>query len=56
MPKPLAYQARLDLKRRVNHLINAGVPRDLAQTVGTVAPMSLALDIAGAWVRPALLH
>jgi len=45
MPKPLASKDRLDLKRRVKNLVDAGVPRDLAQTVGTVAPMSLALDI-----------
>ena len=45
MPKPLASQDRLDLKRRVKKLVDAGVPRDLAQTVGMVTPMSLALDI-----------
>ncbi len=45
MPKPLASKDRLALNRQIKSLAAAGVPRELAQRVGIVAPMASALDI-----------
>ena len=68
MPRPLASQDKADFERRVRHLTGGGVPRDLAQQVAGLAPMSAALDIvevarqtstdiaSTAWVHSALNH
>ena len=45
MPRPLAAAARLELNKQVRALVGAGVPRDLAQRVAALTPMSSALDI-----------
>ena len=45
MPKPLAKQDKQELERAVRHLTRAGVPRELAQDVSTLVPLSAALDI-----------
>ena len=68
MPKPLAAQDKRDFDRRVRHLSRAGVPRELAQAVSGLIPLSAALDIVevarstdnkietAAWVYSALGH
>ena len=68
MPRPLAAQDKAEFERRVRHLTGGGVPRDLAQTVAGLVPMSAALDIvevarstgmdavSTAWVYSALNH
>ena len=68
MPKPLAAQDKRDFDRRVRHLSRAGVPRELAQAVSGLVPLSAALDIVevarstdnkietAAWVYSALGH
>ena len=45
MPKPLTSTDRLALNRKVKYLTNAGVPRELAQRVGILAPMASSLDV-----------
>jgi glutamate dehydrogenase len=45
MPKPLTSTDRLALNRKVRYMNNAGVPRELAQRVGTLVPMASSLDI-----------
>jgi len=45
MPKPLAKHDKRELDRRIRHLGRAGVPRELAQSVSLLVPMSAALDI-----------
>ncbi|MES9897952.1 MAG: NAD-glutamate dehydrogenase [Sedimenticola sp.] len=45
LPKPLAAKNRLDLNKQIKHLVNAGVPRELAQRVSAVVPLTAALDI-----------
>jgi glutamate dehydrogenase len=45
MPKPLTSTDRLALNRKVKYLNNAGVPRELAQRVGILAPMASSLDV-----------
>ncbi|MGB5561224.1 MAG: NAD-glutamate dehydrogenase, partial [Sedimenticolaceae bacterium] len=68
MPKPLASQDKTEFERRVRHLVGGGVPRDLAQDVSGLRPMSAALDIVEvarsmgteiaivAWIYSALSH
>ena len=68
MPRPLAAQDKAEFERRVRHLTGGGVPRDLAQRVAGLVPMSAALDIvevahstgldavSTAWVYSALNH
>ena len=68
MPKPLAANDKREFDRRVRHLTRAGVPRDLAQSVSALVPLSAALDIVdvarsadtaietAAWVYSALGH
>ena len=45
MPNPLAAEDKREFDRRVRHLVRAGVPRELAQQVSALIPMSAALDI-----------
>jgi len=68
MPKPLASEDKREFDRRVRKLVRAGVPRDLAQRVSALKPLSAALDIVevatssgtqietAAWVYSALSH
>ncbi|MCB1772618.1 MAG: NAD-glutamate dehydrogenase [Gammaproteobacteria bacterium] len=68
MPGPLASPEKAEFDRRVKRLTAAGVPRDLAQSVSGLEPMSAALDIVDvarstdaaiettAWVYSALGH
>mgnify|MGYP001826022871 FL=1 len=68
MPKPLAAQDKRDFDRRAQHLIRAGVPRDLARAVSVLVPLAAALDIVevaraantrigtAGWVYSALGH
>ena len=68
MPKPLAAQDKREFDRRIRHLVRAGVPKDLAQDVSALVPMSAALDIVevarstgnaietAAWIYSALSH
>ena len=68
MPRPLAAHEKAEYDRRVKRLAGAGVPRDLAQSVSGLVPMSAALDIVDiarstdaaiettAWVYSALGH
>ncbi len=45
MPQPLTSTDRLALNQQVKRLTNAGVPRELAQRVGILAPMASSLDV-----------
>lgn len=45
LPKPLSSKERLDLTRRVKYLVGVGVPRELAQIIAAMGPLSSALDI-----------
>ncbi len=45
IPKPLAAKDRLSLNKRIKYFVHAGAPRDIAQRVASVAPLSSALDI-----------
>ena len=45
MPKPLTSTDRLALNRKVKALTHAGVPREMAQRLGILAPMASSLDI-----------
>lgn len=68
MPNPLAAEEKREFDRHVRHLVRAGVPRELAQQVSALIPLSAALDIVevatstdtkietAAWVYSALSH
>ncbi len=68
MPKPLAKQEKSEYERHVRHLVANSVPRDLAQEIAALIPLSGALDIVdvatsadteiadAAWVYSALSH
>ncbi len=45
MPNPLAAKDRLALNNQIKHFVKAGVPRDLAQKISAMIPLSSALDI-----------
>jgi glutamate dehydrogenase len=68
LPKPLASREKTDYNRGVKRLVGSGVPRDLAQSIAGLSPMSAALDIVDvakstdtpiettAWIYSALGH
>ena len=47
LPRPLAAENRLRLKRRTRNLVSSGVPQELANRVSAFIPLSSALDIVG---------
>ena len=68
LPKPLASREKADYDRSIKRLVANGVPRDLAQSVAGLRPLSAALDIVDvaraadatiettAWIHSALGH